>query len=117
MRPTTIVRERATTRVGDLSVELHHSLGETDDHLWGWIPDLEAVLAGDFLTWVFPNAGNPQKVQRYPREWAAALRRWWRAAKLLLPPTASPSAEPTSWRGSSTTWPTCSSSSSPMSWS
>ena len=29
---------------------------------------------GDFLIWVFPNAGNPQKVQRYPREWAGALR-------------------------------------------
>jgi alkyl sulfatase BDS1-like metallo-beta-lactamase superfamily hydrolase len=86
VRPTTIVRERATARVGDLSIELHHSLGETDDHLWGWIPDLEAVLAGDFLTWVFPNAGNPQKVQRYPLEWAAALRDMAaRKPKLLLP--------------------------------
>ena len=86
VRPTTIVREQATTRVGDLRIELHHSLGETDDHLWGWIPDLEAVLAGDFLTWVFPNAGNPQKVQRYPREWAAALRDMAaRKPKLLLP--------------------------------
>ena len=31
-------------------------------------------MAGDFLIWNFPNAGNPQKVQRYPGEWAAALR-------------------------------------------
>jgi len=31
-------------------------------------------LGGDFITWVFPNAGNPQKVQRYPAEWARALR-------------------------------------------
>ena len=86
VKPTTIVREQATTRVGDLRIELHHSLGETDDHLWGWIPDLEAVLAGDFLTWVFPNAGNPQKVQRYPKEWAAALRDMAaRKPKLLLP--------------------------------
>ncbi len=86
VRPTTIVRERATTRVGDLDIELHHALGETDDHLWGWIPDLEAVLAGDFITWVFPNAGNPQKVQRYPREWAAALRDMAaRKPALLLP--------------------------------
>jgi alkyl sulfatase BDS1-like metallo-beta-lactamase superfamily hydrolase len=86
VRPTTVVRERATTKVGDLRIELHHSLGETDDHLWGWIPDLEAILAGDFLTWVFPNAGNPQKVQRYPKEWAAALRSMAaRKPKLLLP--------------------------------
>ncbi len=86
VRPTTIVRERATAEVGDLTIELHHALGETDDHLWGWIPDLKAVLTGDFLTWVFPNAGNPQKVQRYPREWAGALRDMaQREPELLLP--------------------------------
>ena len=38
------------------------------------MPEHQAVCAGDFLIWVFPNAGNPQKVQRYPREWADALR-------------------------------------------
>ncbi len=27
------------------------------------------------MLWVFPNAGNPQKVQRYPIEWAAAMRK------------------------------------------
>ncbi len=44
------------------------------------------MLAGDFITWVFPNAGNPQKVQRYPLEWAAALRDMAaRKPKLLLP--------------------------------
>jgi alkyl sulfatase BDS1-like metallo-beta-lactamase superfamily hydrolase len=26
------------------------------------------------LIWHFPNAGNPQKVQRYPDDWARALR-------------------------------------------
>jgi alkyl sulfatase BDS1-like metallo-beta-lactamase superfamily hydrolase len=31
-------------------------------------------MVGDFVIWNFPNAGNPQKVQRYPVEWAAALR-------------------------------------------
>ena len=86
VRPSIILRERAAARVGDLVIELHHSLGETDDHPWGWMPDLEARLAGDFLTWVFPNAGNPQKVQRYPLEWAAALRDMAaRRPKLLLP--------------------------------
>jgi alkyl sulfatase BDS1-like metallo-beta-lactamase superfamily hydrolase len=38
------------------------------------VPEHEAVCAGDFFIWVFPNAGNPQKVQRYPREWVDALR-------------------------------------------
>ena len=33
------------------------------------------ILApGDLFIWATPNAGNPQKVQRYPGEWAAALR-------------------------------------------
>jgi alkyl sulfatase BDS1-like metallo-beta-lactamase superfamily hydrolase len=60
--------------VGGLSFEFHHAKGETDDHLWTWIPEHRALCVGDLVTWVFPNCGNPQKVQRYPREWAAALR-------------------------------------------
>jgi len=60
--------------VGGLEMELRHARGETDDHLWAWIPARRAVACGDFLIWNFPNAGNPQKVQRYPSEWAAALR-------------------------------------------
>jgi alkyl sulfatase BDS1-like metallo-beta-lactamase superfamily hydrolase len=33
------------------------------------------LASGDFVIWVFPNAGNPRKVQRYAPDWAAALRR------------------------------------------
>src|SRR5207249_2498143 len=32
------------------------------------------LCTGDLFIWVVPNAGNPQKVQRYPHEWAIALR-------------------------------------------
>ncbi|HWL42538.1 MAG TPA: alkyl sulfatase dimerization domain-containing protein [Ilumatobacter sp.] len=64
-----------TFTVGDTTIELHHARGETDDHLWAWIPARRTIMAGDFLIWNFPNAGNPQKVQRYPGEWASALRR------------------------------------------
>ncbi|MFT7647324.1 MAG: glyoxylase-like metal-dependent hydrolase (beta-lactamase superfamily II) [Candidatus Poriferisodalaceae bacterium] len=32
------------------------------------------ISAGDLFIWNFPNARNPQKVQRFPTEWAAALR-------------------------------------------
>jgi alkyl sulfatase BDS1-like metallo-beta-lactamase superfamily hydrolase len=58
---------------GDLNIILYHALGETDDHTWAWIPEHKAICCGDLFIWLFPNAGNPQKVQRYPREWAAAL--------------------------------------------
>ncbi len=72
--------------IGGLDLELHHDRGETDDHTWAWIPSHKAVAVGDFVLWVFPNAGNPQKVQRYPSEWAAALRKMAALEpELLLP--------------------------------
>ncbi|MGI8491174.1 MAG: alkyl sulfatase dimerization domain-containing protein [Acidimicrobiales bacterium] len=72
--PDVAYHGRAAFSVGGVDVELHHARGETDDHTWAWIPSLKAVCSGDFLIWNFPNAGNPQKVQRYPAEWATALR-------------------------------------------
>jgi alkyl sulfatase BDS1-like metallo-beta-lactamase superfamily hydrolase len=79
-------RESMDLSVGGLEVALHHDRGETDDHTWAWIPSHRAVAVGDFVAWVFPNAGNPQKVQRYPSEWAAALRKMLALEpELLLP--------------------------------
>jgi len=75
VRPSVTYRDQMQLKVGDLDLELHHSRGETDDHTWTWIPSRRAVCVGDLLIWVFPNAGNPQKVQRYPLDWARALRR------------------------------------------
>ncbi len=72
--PTHVVDDHDSIIVGDRTIELHHARGETDDHLWGWEPDRKWAFVGDFVIWNFPNAGNPQKVQRYPIEWAAALR-------------------------------------------
>ena len=72
--PTHVVDDHDTISVGDRTIELHHARGETDDHLWGWEPDRKWAFVGDFVIWNFPNAGNPQKVQRFPIEWAAALR-------------------------------------------
>ena len=74
LRPTETFDSSHTMTVGDTTIELHHARGETDDHLWAWLPDRKWIMAGDFVIWNFPNAGNPQKVQRYPSEWAAALR-------------------------------------------
>ena len=59
---------------GGVRFELRHGKGETDDHTWVWIPSMRAICAGDFFIWRCPNAGNPQKVQRYPAEWAVVLR-------------------------------------------
>lgn len=62
-------------QVGDLDVALYHAKGETDDHTWTWIPSLKTICCGDLFIWASPNAGNPQKVQRYPKQWALALRK------------------------------------------
>ena len=54
---------------------LRHEKGETDDHTVTWLPGRKVACCGDLFIWASPNAGNPQKVQRYPLEWAQALRR------------------------------------------
>jgi alkyl sulfatase BDS1-like metallo-beta-lactamase superfamily hydrolase len=72
--PDETFRDHRTLEVGGRRFELHHALGETDDHAWVWVPDAGVVCTGDLFIWASPNCGNPQKVQRYPREWAAALR-------------------------------------------
>jgi alkyl sulfatase BDS1-like metallo-beta-lactamase superfamily hydrolase len=85
-RPSITFADRLSTQVGGLEIEMHHDKGETDDHLWAWIPERKALCTGDFLIWNFPNAGNPQKVQRYPLEWAHAMRKMAApGAELLLP--------------------------------
>jgi glyoxylase-like metal-dependent hydrolase (beta-lactamase superfamily II) len=86
LRPATTFGDHGALSVGGEEIELHHDRGETDDHLWAWLPQRKALMTGDFLIWSFPNAGNPQKVQRYPIEWAAALRKMIaKGPELLLP--------------------------------
>jgi alkyl sulfatase BDS1-like metallo-beta-lactamase superfamily hydrolase len=66
--------DRLDIEVGGERFELHHALGETDDHTWTWAPARKTICCGDMFIWASPNCGNPQKVQRFPREWAEALR-------------------------------------------
>ena len=74
VEPDELVGDRGSFTVGDRTFELRHARGETDDHVWGWDAERKTAWTGDFVCWMFPNAGNPQKVQRYPIEWAAAMR-------------------------------------------
>ncbi len=84
--PDVTYSDHLAMSVGGIDIELHHGRGETDDHTWAWIPSKQAICCGDFLIWNFPNAGNPQKVQRYPKEWARSLREMAaRRPQLLLP--------------------------------
>jgi alkyl sulfatase BDS1-like metallo-beta-lactamase superfamily hydrolase len=75
-----------TTSVGEVELHLRHEKGETDDATVTWFPDTRVLCSGDLFIWNSPNAGNPQKVQRYPLEWAHALRRMDAlGAEYLLP--------------------------------
>jgi alkyl sulfatase BDS1-like metallo-beta-lactamase superfamily hydrolase len=85
-RPDTTYQDQLELNIAGLDIHLKHAKGETDDHTWAWIPEHKAICAGDFFIWCFPNAGNPQKVQRYPVEWAAAMRDMAeQGAELFLP--------------------------------
>ena len=88
--PTRTYSSNDALSVGGLDFELHHDKGETDDHTWAWVPSHRAICPGDLVVWVFPNAGNPQKVQRYPLEWARALRRMDALEPELLVPAHGP---------------------------
>jgi alkyl sulfatase BDS1-like metallo-beta-lactamase superfamily hydrolase len=84
--PDQTYRGHLSLDVGGTRFELQHCRGETDDHTYTWIPDRKVLCCGDLFIWASPNAGNPQKVQRYPREWAAGLRDMaGLGAELLLP--------------------------------
>jgi alkyl sulfatase BDS1-like metallo-beta-lactamase superfamily hydrolase len=84
--PDETYRLRHDLEVGGVRFDLHHGKGETDDHTWTWLPDRKVLSTGDLFIWASPNCGNPQKVQRYPREWAQALREMAALGpELLLP--------------------------------
>ena len=71
--PTLLVRDRLVQRLGDDEVVFTAARGETDDALWVWVPSRRLLFTGDLVIWQAPNCGNPQKVQRYPEDWADAL--------------------------------------------
>jgi alkyl sulfatase BDS1-like metallo-beta-lactamase superfamily hydrolase len=71
--PNVVYRDTMMLRLGDITVQLRHAMGETDDATWVWIPERRTVCTGDLFIWSCPNIGNPFKVQRYEIEWADAL--------------------------------------------
>jgi len=71
--PDTTFRESLRLVVGGLTFLIHAARGETDDHAWVYCPERRVLCTGDLFIYAVPNAGNPQKVQRYPWDWADAL--------------------------------------------
>jgi alkyl sulfatase BDS1-like metallo-beta-lactamase superfamily hydrolase len=84
--PDVTYEQALTLRIGGERFELRHGKGETDDATWVWAPERGVLCTGDFWIGCAPNCGNPQKVQRYPEEWADALDQMaGLQAELLLP--------------------------------
>jgi alkyl sulfatase BDS1-like metallo-beta-lactamase superfamily hydrolase len=74
-QPDEVYDDALSLVIGGERIRLCHGRGETDDATFVWLPTRGIVVSGDFVIWMFPNAGNPRKVQRYAAEWAATLRR------------------------------------------
>ncbi len=72
--PNFLYRDPLQLNIGGVPVQVRHGRGETDDHSWVYFPAARVICTGDFFIWAMPNAGNPQKVQRYALEWARTLR-------------------------------------------
>ncbi|MFF0774935.1 alkyl sulfatase dimerization domain-containing protein [Nonomuraea wenchangensis] len=89
--PDVTYRDALTVRRAGVTFELTHAKGETDDATIGYVREHRLLLPGDLFIWVTPNCGNPQKVQRYPREWVHALHRMAAMdAEIMLPSHGAP---------------------------
>jgi glyoxylase-like metal-dependent hydrolase (beta-lactamase superfamily II) len=85
-RPDEVYDDTLSLTIGNETIALFHGRGETDDATFIWLPKHRVLASGDFVAWVFPNAGNPRKVQRYAPDWAAALRQMQGlGAEVLIP--------------------------------
>ncbi len=73
--PTLTFRDQLVQRIANVTVEYHAAKGETDDACYVWLPEQRYLFCGDLIIWQAPNCGNPQKVQRYPLDWAEALEK------------------------------------------
>jgi alkyl sulfatase BDS1-like metallo-beta-lactamase superfamily hydrolase len=89
-RPDQVYDDALSLIIGGVRIELTHGRGETDDATFVWLPEKRILMSGDFVIWVFPNAGNPRKVQRFAPDWAAALRRMQSLAPAVLIPGHGP---------------------------
>ncbi len=90
-QPDQLFTDALTLDLGDDErLEIFHGKGETDDHAWAFLPSQRTLFTGDFFVWATPTAGHPQKMQRYPAEWAAQLRRMVSCRAVVLCPGHGP---------------------------
>ncbi len=72
--PTRTFDKQLTIQVGGETFVLQHHRAETDDQLYVWAPQRRILASADYYQGFLPNAGNGKRSQRYPEDWALALR-------------------------------------------
>ena len=72
--PTIVFEDSLTIQVDNLTIELVHVPGETDDHLYVWLPDQKVVAVGDNFYRSFANLYAIRGTKfRNPMEWVESL--------------------------------------------
>ncbi|RJG09594.1 alkyl sulfatase dimerization domain-containing protein, partial [Massilia cavernae] len=72
--PTLTFNDKVSLPIGGEEFVLTHARGETEDQLWVSVPSRKLVVTADYYQNFLPNAGNGKRRQRYPDQWAKALR-------------------------------------------
>lgn len=74
LRPTQTFRDTLEDTVAGIHFQLVHAPGETDDHLFVWLPERKILLSGDNLYRAFPNLYTIRGTSfRDPKRWAASI--------------------------------------------
>lgn len=74
VRPTKTFRDTLEDTVAGIHFQLVHAPGETDDHLFVWLPERKVLLAGDNIYRAFPNLYTIRGTSfRDPKKWAASI--------------------------------------------
>ena len=55
VHPTKTFSDTFRTQVAGIKFELVHAPGETNDHLFVWLPEQKVLMPGDNFYWTFPN--------------------------------------------------------------
>ncbi|MEW6332781.1 MAG: alkyl sulfatase dimerization domain-containing protein [Thermodesulfobacteriota bacterium] len=76
-KPTRTFRDRLSVSTAGISFELIHAPGETDDHIYVWIPDKKVLLCGDNLYRSFPNLYTIRGTS------FRSLKNWYRSVDII----------------------------------
>lgn len=77
MPPTKTFRDRLKTTIAGISIELIHAPGETDDHIYVWLPDKKILMCGDNIYKSFPNLYTIRGT------WFRSLRQWYQSVDII----------------------------------